>query len=859
VKTIPIVALSVSMAAGAPAQPPPVPGTLTGKRIVISPGHGRYWHSTLGWIFQRPLINGLIEDVHTNEIAIDHLYRYLEGAGAKVIACRERGYVPFELIRDNDVPATYAETGTWTTGGSTGYAGLTYRFANASPTETATATWSAVIPADGLYPVYVFYRDGTNRVTDALYRVLHPGGVSEVRADQETDGLRWNYLGSWYWFGGDLAQVTLSNESAETGVVIADALRIGAGFGSIVRGGTTSGDLRWRECARYWAEYSGAPSTVWDPCGPSSQDNCDDVTTRPNFAEWWGADAFVSLHTNASANGTASGTTTYIYNGAAGGTATPGSAALQASIHNRIVQDIQAEWDPAWPNQGLLQANFGEVRELQTMPGCLVELAFHDNVAIDNPYLHEPEFRGISGRAIYRGIAAYFNAGAPFVPEPPADVAIANEANGDLRVHWSVAAGASGYVVYRSPNGKAFDDGTAVAGGGTTDFVLPDVALGEVVHVRVASTNAGGVGLPTEVVAARAAKGGPVSLLLVSGFDRLDASVLERDNTFDFERQHAAAVAAAQDAGWNFDGANNEAVPTLVPLAPYPMVDWILGEESTVDETFSPAEQATVGAFLAGGGSLFVTGAEIGWDLDLLGSVADRTFYETTLGMNFVADDANTHSIAQPATGSFFGGIPGFTFDDGTHGTYDANFPDVILPSSLLGAPVLTYGNGGGAAVRLLAPGYRVIGFGFPFETIVEGSAREAVMARVLADLATLPIPPQAPIAPGASRPIPIRLAGSAGLPFVVTGSLGNFPGFAIDAGRIVPLNPDPLFFLLLAPGNGVLAGNVGTLDATGQATLTLSIPSVPGISGLSFYLAGASFNGTALQELTNWARVPIQ
>ncbi|MGH7150690.1 MAG: N-acetylmuramoyl-L-alanine amidase, partial [Planctomycetota bacterium] len=665
-------------------------------------------------------------------------------------------------------------------------------------------------------------------------------------------------LGSWHWFAGEEALVQVSNQSSETGVVIADAVRIGAGFGSIVRGGTTSGDPRWRECSRYWAEYSGAPSSVWDPCGPTSQDNCDDVTTRPNFAEWWGADAFVSLHTNASPTGTGSGTSTYIYNGAGGGSATPGSAALQASIHNRIVQDLQAEWDPTWTNGGLLQANFGEVRELVTMPGCLIELAFHDNVALDNPYLHEPEFREISGRAIYRGIANYFLPGVPFVPEPPIQVAIENQADGGLKVRWSPAAGATGYVVYRSPNGKAFDDGTVVPGGGTSELALTGVGLGEVVLARVAATNAGGVGLPTEVVAARAARGGPVPVLLVSGFDRLDPFVLERDNTFDFQRQHAAAVAAAVDAGWNFDGANHSAVPGLLALAPYAMVDWILGEESTVDETFSAAEQGLVATYLAGGGNLFATGAEIGWDLDFLGSVADRTFYESTLGMNFVVDDANTHSIAQPAAGSFFAGIPGFTFDDGTQGTYDANFPDVLLPFSLQGAVVLTYGNGGGAAVRFVAPGYRVIGFGFPFETIVETPARNAVLARVLEDLAPLPIPPQDPIAPGSSRPIPVTLAGSAGLPFAVTGSFGNAPGFPIDAGRIVPLNPDPLFFLLLAPGNGVLSGNVGALDSAGGATITLSIPAIPGISGLAFYLAGASFNGAALEELTTWVRVAI-
>lgn len=96
-------------------------------------------------------------------------------------------------------------------------------------------------------------------------------------------------------------------------------------------------------------------------------------------------------------------------------------------------------------------------------------------------------------------------------------------------------------------------------------------------------------------------------------FDRLDRGVLvsqaepdlggtvlrmflERINAGRAGVPHAAALEAL-DIG--FDGTSNEAVVagrvTLDP-ATHPVVVWVLGEESTADETFSSAEQALVTA-----------------------------------------------------------------------------------------------------------------------------------------------------------------------------------------------------------------------------------------------------------------------
>jgi len=150
----------------------------------------------------------------------------------------------------------------------------------------------------------------------------------------------------------------------------------------------------------------------------------------------------------------------------------------------------------------------------------------------------------------------------------------------------------------------------------------------------------------------------------------------------------------------------------------------IVLEESTTHDTFNATEQTEVEQFIAGGGNLFVTGAEIAWDLDQQNN--GRTFYENTLKGNYVADDANTYNITA-AAGGIFDGLPNFSFSNGAafssldSQVYNVDFPDVISPQA--GAQLaLNYsgGAGGGAAIQVAGTGGNgsIVMFGFPFETI---------------------------------------------------------------------------------------------------------------------------------------------
>ena len=70
-----------------------------------------------------------------------------------------------------------------------------------------------------------------------------------------------------------------------------------------------------------------------------------------------------------------------------------------------------------------------------------------------------------------------------------------------------------------------------------------------------------------------------------------------------------------------------------VSVGQYGFVDWILGEESTADVTFTLAEQLAVSAYLEDGGRLFVSGAEIAGP-PLQRRAEDQAFCETVLGPN---------------------------------------------------------------------------------------------------------------------------------------------------------------------------------------------------------------------------------
>ncbi len=325
---------------------------------------------------------------------------------------------------------------------------------------------------------------------------------------------------------------------------------------------------------------------------------------------------------------------------------------------------------------------------------------------------------------LWEELAAHFAEGTP--PAQPTAIRVYLSGPYRLTVQWTAVSNASGYDVYESEDGETFSLVAHVYGNSYNTPVLPESTVR---FYKVRATNAYGTSPFTEVGGAMV-MATPNPVLVVNGFDRTQGT----QNTFDYVVDHGLAL---RQLGIGFNSASNEFVEdSTVDLTAYTAVDWISGEEGTATQAFSHAEQAALQAYLEQGGRLFVSGSEIGYDLWEHGDAQDQAFYTHYLKAQYLGDDANTHQ-AQGVSGSIFGGLGPFGFDDGTHGSYDVDYPDGVGPAEG-STSCLTYvgGTGWSAGIQYTGPfGTRsdtgqVVYIGFPVESVYEDSVRLEIFRR---------------------------------------------------------------------------------------------------------------------------------
>jgi hypothetical protein len=673
-----------------------------------------------------------------------------------------------------------------------------YRFAATSSTESAVATYRPDLPEAGIYPVYTWVLDGGNRANQLYtvahsggtsevrvdHRLVGKGWVylGSYHFDAGTEGS---------------VQISNQRDGSGGSVVIADAIRFGNGMGGIQRPGGVSGVPREDEASLYWLEAMVGQGTSFSSLRTVfGDDEAANVGTPATFAAHmnaapFGQAVYLGYHSNATANGTARGTVSLINSGSGG--ATPNQATWATLTANEVEDDLVALttapnnlFEHVWAQRpATLASSFGEIRNSRfggEMDATILEVAFHDNPQ-DAELMRDPKVRDAVGRSSYQATVRYFDSFSPLavtpmmLPDVPRELRATTSTLGNIDLSWrpGTVSGATGdaatsFAIYASIDGQGFSPIQEVSSA-TTSITLsaPDLAalvpgasFGDAFFFRVEATNTGGRSLPSRVVGARARLDvEEPRVLLVNAFDRIERSqnptnnrslffapgnsgatggTYERVNprlvnTFDYIADAGRAVAAFGDERISFNAVENEAVADgTIALSDYDAVIWLAGEESTVNETFSLTEQAAVASYVANGGKLFASGAEIGWDLVARGSTADATFFADTLKAIYVSDDAGTYDTAgQP--GSIFDGLL-IGFSDGTD-DYDVDFPDRLAPVA-----------GGTAALTYLIPSIatagvtwsggttseaaKVVTLGFGFESIRGEADRHEVMSRVL-------------------------------------------------------------------------------------------------------------------------------
>lgn len=316
----------------------------------------------------------------------------------------------------------------------------------------------------------------------------------------------------------------------------------------------------------------------------------------------------------------------------------------------------------------------------------------------------------------------------------PISFAVINKANNTLEIKVKNDNNVTHYKIYTSTTGTSF--GAPVTQIKTNLIISP--TAGQISYVKIAAYNStysitSGV---SEVLAAVPCNYQD-SILIVNGFDRLVAG-----NTYDFVRQHGSSI---KSSGRNFSAATNEAIEDgLLNLSNYRAVDWILGKESTANETFSNGEQTLIQNYLQQGGNFFTSGSEIGWDLDNSGSVSDKSFYNNYLKASYAGDapggQASTwYKTVNESTSSIFNFNDTTYFDNGTNGIYNVDYPDVINPVNG-GIATLRYTNSTTSKSAIYFSGVfpsgtsagKLVYLGFPFETVYNTTKRNSLMTDIL-------------------------------------------------------------------------------------------------------------------------------
>ncbi|NSW45189.1 MAG: T9SS type A sorting domain-containing protein [Bacteroidales bacterium] len=272
-----------------------------------------------------------------------------------------------------------------------------------------------------------------------------------------------------------------------------------------------------------------------------------------------------------------------------------------------------------------------------------------------------------------------------------------------------------GYNVALSNDGKCFSIPQHRQGNNILFSVPTSDSL---YYFKIAAiSNNGGVSPYSEVLSANIGNSSP-EYIIVNGFDRNTGA-----NTYDYVIQHGTAL---HRIGRTFHSITNEAWQMqLVNINDYDAVDFILGEESSVNETFSNTEQQLFAQIQV---PYFVSGSEIGWDLDHLGSSSDKDFYYQYLFANYVEDAPNNQAS------TYYNGIVSipslvnmpFTFDNGTHGTYNVRYPDVVSAIS----PAYNWGYYSAFPNKSLGTYimHKMVYMAVPFECIYPASTRDSLM-----------------------------------------------------------------------------------------------------------------------------------
>ncbi len=582
---------------------------LANRHIALWQSHGRYFEQDENlWRWQRSRLWETVEDLFTQSFVLPYLVPMLENAGANVVLPRERDTQIEEIIIDNDEgidqttyseqngAKTFAEGGVgfahkrdvYLTGQNPFREGTARVVESISSGKESRAEWRATVEQAGEYAVYVSYESfGDDSAEDVRYTVYHNGGESEFSVNQTMGGGMWIYLGHFSLaVGEEQLIVSMSNKCEKAGrKVSADGVKVGGGWGNVAR--TVEKEFqdedieyepmvseypRFCEGARYWLQWSGFDEEVYTP-KENKDDYRDDYMSR---AHWVNAltggserlpkekgkriplDLALAFHSDAGVrlNDDIIGTLGIFYTKDNKGRFEGGadrylSRELTDLVMSQIVGDVRSAFEPAWSRRGMWNRSYYEAR-VPAVPTMLLELLSHQNFA-DMRYGHDPKFKFVVSRAIYKGILRYlssqYNCQYTVQPLPVEEfkATFVDDTSADVELKWQavedsleLSATPDYYIVYTRRDGGAFDNGVKV----TNTHIRMKQEAGHTYSYKVTAVNKGGESFPSEVLSAHCVAAERGRVLVVNGFDRVSAPMsIQGDSIAGFYNNYDSGVA----------------------------------------------------------------------------------------------------------------------------------------------------------------------------------------------------------------------------------------------------------------------------------------------------------------------------
>lgn len=206
-----------------------------------------------------------------------------------------------------------------------------------------------------------------------------------------------------------------------------------------------------------------------------------------------------------------------------------------------------------------------------------------------------------------------------------------------------------------------------------------------------------------------------------------DAKILlvDDDGAEQFESLYfGPAIEAAGESYATWD--RGAALPTATAMSNFDMVVWMCGYAYP---TVNAADRAALSAYLDGGGTLFLTGQDIGWELDDEGGEA-LDWYHDYLHANYIADDTNMLTLQ---------GVSGDPITDrmtlsisGGDGANNQQYPSDIDPRDAAASVILKYDAQRNGGIKVDTGTYRLVYLSFGYEAIDNATDRAALMEGII-------------------------------------------------------------------------------------------------------------------------------